>query len=372
MEPGDRAAPPRQELRQRLAENINGLPRPVSTVGTLNLGNRTKLGHILTAPSKLSLTDGRDAFLGLIYDFQMRTYGMTRQERGNINAWMIDLSSVEEITLDAALVLTAEYHRQLIQTGYKPRIEDAKWNPKVRGLLHQLGFYSLVSAASSSNPDEPDLDEDLSFVPFKVGSKVAPVVARELHTALTQAAGQEPEKAYVIASLVETTKNVRHHAYEGANRPDRPPAVGLWWAAGSYEPRTRMLQFAVYDQGVGIPETLPRRPFYQSVLRFCPPERTDADLIAGALRLGRTRYRSKRGLSTAVDESARGSGLWSLCEFIPRGGGSSVEITSGHGKVRYAGGRAVEKTHFKNPFCGTLILWNLQLPICGPNVEAVL
>lgn len=49
-----------------------------------------------------------------------------------------------------------------------------------------------------------------------------------------------------------------------------------------------------------------------------------------------------------------------------------MEITSGHGKVRYAGGRAVEKTHFKNPFCGTLILWNLQLPICGPNVEAVL
>jgi hypothetical protein len=280
------------------------------------------------------------------------------------------------LTLDAALVLVAEYHRRIKISGYKPVIDDNHWDPKVRVLFEQLGMYNLVEAVgrTAEGPMVMTPPGALRFVQFHSGTKVEQREARKLIDSLKDAAGHEPEREYVYAALVEAIKNVKHHAYPDADEYlDRLPTVSTWWAAGAFDPDQQVLQFVVYDQGVGIPATLPRQTFFQSVRRLCPLEWNDADVIAGGIRYGRTRFRSggkevtvqprlDAGADSKYAPSGRGNGLWAICHFIPQLEGSSVRIMSGHGEVVYSGGRAVTKVQHVNPFCGTLIQWTLKLP----------
>lgn len=103
-------------------------------------------------------------------------------------------------------------------------------------------------------------------------------------------------------------------------------------------------------------------------MRFCPPEFTDADLIRGGIRFGRSRFRASQRGGAAPSKgrpepgSGRGNGLWAICDMIEQLKGSHVRIVSGQGEVIYPGGRAVQKLDYANPFCGTLIEWNLKLP----------
>jgi hypothetical protein len=325
----------------------------------------------LRAPEIMSLSEARDEFLGFIYEYHWRTFAMTRRERGEQNMLVIDLKDVRQLSLDAALVLTAEYHRRVIQQGnFKPFIDDREWAPDVRALLEQLGFYSLVDARGRSADAPVESTGGAKFVQFVSGQKVEQTVAKDLIDRLAAVAGRDPERQYVYAALVEAIKNVRHHAYPpeelGAGSL---PTVSRWWAAAAFDPDKDLLQFVVYDQGVGIPTTLPRQPFINSVLRFCPPEWKDADLIAGGIRLGRTRFRAvgrsrfgEAGARAPDPAEGRGNGLWTICHMIPQLQGSQVRIVSGRGEAVFAGGRAVSKLNHNNPFCGTLIEWNLKLP----------
>lgn len=310
----------------------------------------------LAAPALLSVEANRDEFLGLIYDYHWRAYAETRQERGEHRAVLVDLAPVREVTLDAALVLTAEFHRRLLIGKNKAALNDADWDPAVRELFQELGLFTLVDVIRPE--PAPRVSGELKFVRFLSAQRLEKGLAKSLIADLRGLCGQDPEREYIYLALVEAIKNVRHHAYIHEQAGDIP-VVGRWWAAGAYDAAQGVLQFAVYDQGAGIPHTLPKRPFYQSVLRLSRPERTDADLIAGALRYGRSRLRSTRVVD---NDEGRGNGLWSICEFIPKGSGSSVRIASGKGEVIYDGGRVPHRIDYDNPFCGTLIEWTLKLP----------
>ncbi|HEY5411967.1 MAG TPA: hypothetical protein VIJ94_14690 [Caulobacteraceae bacterium] len=224
-----------------------------------------------------------------------------------------------------------------------------------------LGFYDLVEA--TARPDELPDAGPVKFVKFLSEELVQGRIADRLLDSLSDTAGRDPQRVYAYAALMEAINNVRNHAYPDDRIPSVFPAVPRWWAAGSYDTRTQTLQFVVYDQGVGIPATLPKRPFFQAVRRFCPPEFNDADVIAGAIRYGRSRFLSQRQSGRAeADGEGRGNGLWAICKMIPELTGSSVRILSGHGEVTYSGKREVAKKVHDAPFCGTLIEWTLKLP----------
>ncbi len=320
--------------------------------------------EFLMAPNHMSISLARDAFLSLIYSYRLKTYGMAPggQRRRRL---VIDLRDVRRLGIDAALVLTAEYHRHLLfNPQFRPTIDDRDWPLRVRTLLRQLGFYSLVRAWRTTAIDPTPEESTLRFVRFHTGTLVEQAQAKELIESLKQAAGQEPEREYIYAALVEAIKNVKQHAYSSEDPTDLP-SVGHWWVGGAYDPGSRVLQVVAYDQGVGIPATLERRSWIDSIRKGSRLELNDADLIAGAIEYSRSRM---QGLADGADREAvdeaegRGNGLWAICHFIKELDGSSVRIVSGRGEVIVSGEHRMVRQDYANPFCGTLIQWNLRMP----------
>lgn len=303
------------------------------------------------APANFSVAANRDEVLGFLYAYRAAMFiapPLGRKHR----LITIDLRNVNLMTLDAALVVTAEFHRAILGKD-GPRgltIDDAAWPPHIRGLLEMLGFYDLVEAEGRTAPSEP-VELKLKFVQFVHEQVANGEFAEGLIEKLRAVGGETPDREAVYAALVEAILNVTHHAY-----PEPDPVVikrqRKWWAAGAYDENRQVLEFVVYDQGVGIPATLPRRRFFESILLMSAPERTDADLIEGGIEFGRSR----------TEQPERGNGLWTICSLVKDLEGSYVRIHSGRGEVTYDHAGKTRKKVYSNSFCGTLIQWTLRLP----------
>lgn len=347
------------EMRARAQHEAlrRGLPQAKQTDGLLRVRDRRPVpARLIHAPSKLCFDENYDEMLGFIRDVQFLFY--SRNYRSAKSLFVVDLSNVREVYLDAALVLSAEYHRGLIsKPGYRPPIDDLDWPPRVRKLLEMLGFYKLVRSLSRSSDGQDDVPFEIKFVPFVHGFDVRGELVDELIEKLKDAAGATPKRIATYGALLEAIKNVRNHAYPQTAAPQLPPRVEAWWGAGAYYPRRGTLAFAMLDQGIGIPATLPARSIWDAVKRLCPPEFNDSDVIAGAIELGRT--------STGLLE--RGNGLWTICRLVTELPGSHVRILSGRGELIYASDGSVDKKLHDNPFCGTLIEWSLVLPLETPS-----
>lgn len=344
-----------QQGKRALAELREGLPAARTESGWLRLRSRAPLpALILFAPKILSFSKNHNEMLGFIRDYQWYVHvPLAASPHDNM---VVDLATVEYIDLDAALVLVAEYHRACMKRrGYHPPIDDANWPQWVRALLESLGFYQLVQAAERTADPEILGSFPFTFVPFIAGSSVEGEAVNEIISRLSAAAGRTPRRIATYNALLEALKNVKIHAYPDDAPPQVAPIVPNWWTAGAFDPAERQLQFVVYDQGVGIPATLPRRSIWESIRMLCPLEFNDADLLQGALEW----ERSASGLRE------RGNGLWAICSLVEELPGSQVRILSGSGELTYfSDGSLAKKLHDK-PFCGTLIEWSLILPSEG-------
>lgn len=352
------------EAKQELTMLRERLPKPNVAPGYVRIDGQRRRALYIKAPAIFSIENNREEFLGLIADYQWRMWAQAEWQKGKSKSFVIDLSTVTDLTLDAALVTTAEYDRLLLlNPSMKAAIVDDEWRDEVRSLFEELGLQKLVGARHRTGKRSPNRPK-MRFIPFVSGKRVEQRHARSLIDKLREVAGREPEREYIFAALVEAIQNVRQHAYPADAAPSAVERVGKWWAAGAYDPDHETLQFVVYDQGVGIPATLPRQGFWSSISRLCPLEFNDADIIAGGIRYGRTRIRSSDSPSNDAPNlpNGRGNGLWSICQFIPKGNGSSVRIISGRGEVTYSGGKTIARRVFETPFCGTLIQWNIRLP----------
>lgn len=352
-----------ERASSRLLAAKRGLPEPLVDAGRLNSPNGRGRRRTTTiyAPTVLSIQDNRDAFLGLIYEYHWRRFGRSRDNSSPRQALTIDLRHVERMDLEAALVLTAEYHRSIqLRPGYRPLIDDKEWSPTIRAQLEMLGFYSLVGA--SGRTGEVALGEsDQKFLEFTSGALVDPDVAADLIDRLHAVAGRTPAKEDVFPVLVEAIGNAKQHAYPPDRAADIVPNVGKWWVTAAYDQARQQFLFVVYDQGVGIPGTLPKKRFWEAIQELCPAEYSDADVIAGAIQYGRT----------STNLAGRGNGLWHICNIVTELPGSSVLILSGKGEVVYNSDGTNQRTRFRNPFCGTLVKWTLQLPPEMSPVECV-
>lgn len=306
---------------------------------------------VIHAPETFSIEGAhRDTFLGTLYAQRWETYVAPTLEKHGRHTIMLDLADVKTLTLDAALVVTAEYWRNLRRRNIRPHINDSGWSPNVRALLHQLGFYKFVDASGWDNSQELE-SLDLQFVPFQTGRRVDGTFANQIINALEAAAGRAPKRQIVYGGLVEAMMNVHNHAYK-IHRDEVFRREPNWWLAGAYDAGTQTLEFVAYDQGSGIPASIPRDPTYFGLIRRLIKGPEEADLIEAAIELGRS----------STDRPERGNGMWTICRVAEELDGSTVRILSGRGEVVYSPGSGLTKKDHRNPFCGTLIQWKLQLP----------
>jgi hypothetical protein len=310
------------------------------------------------APRNLSFEGNYDECLGFLYDYRWRRFVHNDTGPGKPRTLVLDLSNVDQMYLDAALVLVAEYHRSnLSQPDLTPVIDDAHWPAGVISALEMLGFYELVGARTRTAQTESTATLNARFLPFVSddvvdGQRLDPIIER-----MKEVAGRTPKRVAVYGALMEAVANAKGHAYPDDMAPRVEPIVkNRWWAAGAYFPESQTLEYAVLDQGVGIAETLPRKALWDVIRTICPPEFDDGDVIVGGIKYGRT----------STGRAERGNGLWKICKLARDVPNSSVRILSGHGDVTYYGrGKPLKKLN-ANPFYGTLIHWTLSLPTEHP------
>lgn len=273
----------------------------------------------------------------------------------------VNFDNLEHISTSAALVLTAELSKwdDAIRQRLRPNIDG--WDCNILKQLSQLGFFDLFK----NNPlSEYGVDEELceqsglSLVKYIKGQCGDKAKTRILKNEINTIVGENISKwTFLDSGLSEAITNVSHHAY-----PDDygvPQQDKNWYLTGSYNMETKVLKIVFYDQGIGIPKSLPASELWERVLawfsRYSVIDKMKHEvLLKAAVELDRT----------STFESDRGKGLQDLLEFIKQRNNGYLSILSLKGLYKYSidNGRERTKTEgFNNEIPGTLIIWNVAL-----------
>ncbi len=263
----------------------------------------------------------------------------------------VDFRSIREISPSAALVLVAELDRYEIITKNKLYTVDAKkWDPKVRVLLEDMGFFGLLRVKKPKNKKIVP-QSNLKYVQFVTGEKAVGESIQSMLKRLEEAFGDLPQKIHLYSAITEAVINVVQHAYT----KDETNECAKWWLSGSYDTAEKVVTILVYDQGVGIPKTIRTENFsekFKSALSNA--SHRDAYLIELAHYLGKTTTSKKQHRGFGLGENIR-----HYIEKLGNDANGVYTIFSLKGKYVYQG-----KSEFfrnKKPLNGTLIQWEIRL-----------
>jgi hypothetical protein len=262
----------------------------------------------------------------------------------------IDFEALEKVTPGAALVLAAELYRW--QTTISRRLlahRKENWNPEVANVLTSMGLFDFLATPNVLETPLPrDASSDVSILKYRSHTDVLGTECDELLLHLTEISGPVNADNFIYDGLVEALKNSKQHAY---SEPDRWFGVtpGTWFMSGSYTKSTSTLTAAVFDLGIGIPQTLPRATIWEKIRTILSPGSDDAQMIAAAMEYGRTR----------TDRQERGNGIPTMMRILDHHKGY-LRILSGTGEVQYDSvTKKVTPTNHKVPIGGTLIEWSI-------------
>jgi hypothetical protein len=134
-----------------------------------------------------------------------------------------------------------------------------------------------------------------------------------------------------------------------------------WFLTGSYDAHEKQLKIVFYDQGIGIPNSLPVSKIKEKVLDYFSKNNIgkleqvkEQVLLKAAMELDRT----------STNQNDRGKGLQDLLSFIEERGEGYLSIISSKGlyKCTVSGlKKTVKSTSFDKPLLGTLIIWSTNL-----------
>lgn len=289
---------------------------------------------------------------------------LTEKRRPSLNAYRlgsVDFDYLNSISTSAALVLTAELSKwdDSIRNRLTPEIEN--WNPDMLVNFNELGFFDLFK----NKPKNLDGFEQkarhnrkiVKYIKGRCGDD-KDKQTRFLKDSITEIIGSKINKwMFLHSGLSEAIVNVSHHAYPNENWYSTIDKN--WYLTASYNTQKKELKVVFYDQGIGIPKSLPVSDLWEKALDFLSifpmaDRKKDEVLLKAAVELDRTR----------TEESDRGKGLQDLLEFIRqrRDGYLSIISLRGLFKLEVRDGiETVRSEHFDNPVSGTLIIWSVTV-----------
>ena len=306
--------------------------------------------HIIPCPENLSLEENFDGVTKLISDIRERASSRQRNQ-----STYIAFENIQCLTPSGALVIAAELDRlnhlpwQRTMTMNSPTVDH--WNPRVRRLLNDMGFFDLLRILPPSH-DSPQSGE--RYVKFRSGSSVDGEVIDTLRADDLAPHITVPNAKLLFSAVTEAMTNVKHHAYE--NRPIYDEGPPHWWLSAAYDTHANTLTVMLYDQGHGIPRTLPKtRPEELRSILAGHLFDNDARLIEAAHNLRRS----------TTNDWHRGRGLnRDVRRYIEVFGGRGMyRVISGRGEYTVSSGesRTSNLRTFKNSLEGTFIQWAMQL-----------
>lgn len=304
----------------------------------------------LALPPILSLTSAYDDTLAFLNEFRQCALQQRRVVR-------LDFTTLEHISPAAGLVLVAELDRWRRRFGFKPRVIDVdRWDANIRRLLEEMGFFRVleVNNPPSSMPEDVT-SPDVTFIGFRSRKEAYGEDARALRLELEEAVGAiVPNKGSLFRAVSEAMTNSLQHAYPPFMKNNARIEYRRWWMSGSYERSRKILRVLFFDQGVGIPATLPRnhkREHIHQILDRLGLARGDAAMIQTAIEIGRS----------ATQKPHRGKGLGEIQKLVDQFAEGRLRILSGRGEYIYVSHTGVTLVKHHAPLGGTLIQWEVAL-----------
>ena len=298
----------------------------------------------ITLPERLDFDGAYEAttsIFKLLRHASIKTYRVKKLRFNNLNY----------ISPAAALVLASEVDKwnQRLKGRLKADVET--WTADIKRLLCEMGYFELLGLP---RPKEDYVPGDVVFLKFirgKSGEGDIGKLAQQLRKNIQEIAGQTIRKTSLYEGLSEAITNVGQHAY--------PPAAMVrgkkqWWLSASFNKSRRELTVMFYDQGIGIPNTLPRASMYE-LFKDVFAKWSDSEKIKAAMEYGRS----------SVVKPERGKGLKQLLVFAQAYPEGSLSIYSQRGlyHVSYApDGTPVElQRNYQSSVGGTLIVWSIRI-----------
>lgn len=319
---------------------------------------------VISSPEIFSFSKNYAGTVGFLRDMKDATLSRGRDRARLVR---IDLLPIKSISVAAAVVLSAEVHRWREVRGANLVPQDLdRWNPDVRRVLSGLGMFDLLNL---DRPEEDYTIEDglISIFPIHSGGKN---VGHDIANALEELGIIDRlfvRREHVYEALLEAVTNTVAHAYRKkiaqhiGNR--YPTSHSKWWFASCYDDNRDEVRLFIYDQGVGIPATLPYSKVWPWVVRvlkrlFTGAVYKDSELIRAAVE---TR-------ETSTKETHHGRGLAVIIRVPDEAKGGQVRIFSGKGNLTYRFGEPISTSDERLHIGGTLIEWRIPCaPLKEPN-----
>jgi hypothetical protein len=264
----------------------------------------------------------------------------------------LKFNKIRSISPSAALVLASEVDRwnQRVKGHLKAAVDS--WHEDIERLLFQMGYFELLNLP---HPTELSATKSTTFLKFKRGDQNNPdagKIPQQLRVEIEKIVGFKIRKQLLYEGLSEAITNVTQHAY-----PKSAYGSKQWWLSASYNKESNTLCVMFYDQGVGIPITLPSSEAFEYLWEILKLMK-DSQKIEAAMKIGRS----------STEEPERGKGLQNLVEFAQTYSEGILSIYSLRGLYRMVSKRSNENpvttTHRKDHATsvgGTLIEWMVKL-----------
>lgn len=266
--------------------------------------------------------------------------------------------NLKYISSSAALVLTAEISRWDDQCNVKLK-QIGQWDPDIQNRFIELGFFDLFE----NNPFQDSTQVSSSHIRHVryIKSSCGDPAHKGLKTSLEKIVGEQIEKfTFLRSGLDEAITNVVQHAYPNPADVDGDDvSPKFWYLTGGYNTQTKDLKISFYDQGIGIPKSLPESNIKENILKLVSifpllDQKKDEVLLKAAMQFRRSSTR----------DHDRGNGLGDLLEFIKQKNDGYLSVLSRHGLYKFSIENGVEKEkseRLASPVEGTLIIWKTNL-----------
>ena len=352
-------------IERRRFANRPGDPHAFRTgILTNKHGTRTvRLVGGVGTPERLCLDGNYTETISFFHDLRLRTriparggFRAPSGRRGTRIGWVRnfrDFTPLRFISAGAALVLASEYDRISRVSGFPPTTVDLhRWDSYVSTTLSRLGFFELLDIPPYENepPDAPLVKRMVSDSKARGG-----VAIERIKELFVDIGGQRSVRIDLSSAVTDAVENVVNHAYPD-DWPESRLRAPLWWFVGAADPVNRRITLVIYDHGITIPVSLPRKWTLDHLSQVCLalfrlPFRADdptfdGQAIDAAMVIG----------ATSTGQSNRGRGLAKIKEIIGRCPEGRLRIVSGCGECTYNAD-------------GTKIVANHDIPLMGTYVE---